>query len=381
VRSAVSDGARGGAYPGAMSDRARDAILAAIRDHGPISFAEFMEMALYGPGSFYENPPIGERGHFVTSPHVHSVFGELLARAIRSMWQALDRPVPFSVVEIGAGDGTLARQVLSALGGGLAVDYTAVERSPGARARLAELAELPVRVTSAPEMVKQNVTGCVLAHEVLDNLPFHRVRRRRHGLVEVCVGAGAQGLVEVEVPCDPSLFDDFPEPDLRPGQETVVQGAAVRMLERIARLLGAGYVVLIDYTWREGATPPHGYRDHNVVEDVLGDPGSADITAGVAFEALERRARALGLQVQGQVSQRAALTALGFGTWSERERRTQVEALGRRAGHDAVRAWSERNEAALLTDPSGLGRLRWLVLATAGLPRPPWLRAASELDP
>src|SRR5438105_15781162 len=90
----------------------------AIEERGPISFAEFMELALYGPGGFYEDPPIGEHGHFVTSPHVHPVFGVLLGRCLRSLWEALDRPVPFGVVELGAGDGTLARQLLPALGDG-----------------------------------------------------------------------------------------------------------------------------------------------------------------------------------------------------------------------------------------------------------------------
>ncbi|MDP9342685.1 MAG: SAM-dependent methyltransferase [Actinomycetota bacterium] len=361
-----------------MSDRVREAVLAAIRDHGPISFAEYMEMALYGRGGFYESEhPIGEGGHFVTSPHVHPVFGSLLGRAIRSFWEALDRPPQLSIVEVGAGDGTLARHLLAALAD-MAVEYTAVERSSGARA---QLVGLPVHVASGPEMVKQNVTGCVLAHELFDNLPFHRVRGTEHGPVEVCVGVGAGGLVEVEVSCDTTLFEGFPEPHLRPGQETVIQGTALRMLERIARFLGTGYVLLIDYAWRDGATPPHGYRDHRVVEDVLRDPGSADITTGVVFDALERRAGDLGLQVLGQVSQRSALTSLGFGAWSERGRRTQVDALTRLAGREAVRAWSERNEAALLTDPAGLGQLRWLVLATASLPQPPWLRAASELEP
>ena len=58
---------------------ARDVVAAAIRDHGPISFAEYMEIALSGPGGFFERPRSAE-GDFVTSPHVHPVFAQLLAR-------------------------------------------------------------------------------------------------------------------------------------------------------------------------------------------------------------------------------------------------------------------------------------------------------------
>src|SRR5688572_26292831 len=110
---------------------ARDAVTAAIRDHGPISFAEYMDLALFGPGGFFEVPPIGSDGHFVTSPHVHPVFGELLARAMSDLHDRLGKPRPFRVAEVGAGDGTLARQLVEHLGD-LDVEYTAVETSPGA---------------------------------------------------------------------------------------------------------------------------------------------------------------------------------------------------------------------------------------------------------
>ena len=117
-------------YAGRMSHRARDAVLAAVRDHGPISFAEFMEIALYGPGGFYETPPVGEHGHFVTSPHVHPIFGRLVGEALRSMWESLGRPAPFRVIEVGAGDGTLAAQIIDSLRD-VPKSYLAVERSPG----------------------------------------------------------------------------------------------------------------------------------------------------------------------------------------------------------------------------------------------------------
>src|SRR6266571_5224741 len=80
-----------------------------IREQGPITFADFMEAALYDPEEgFYTRPPVGEGGHFVTSPHVSRVFGELSGRQVEQMWEALGRPEPFSIVEAGAGDGTLA---------------------------------------------------------------------------------------------------------------------------------------------------------------------------------------------------------------------------------------------------------------------------------
>ncbi len=99
----------------AMSEQVAEAIRGAIRDHGPITFAEFMERALYGPGGFYEDPPVGADGDFVTSPHVHPVFGAMLGTAVAELFAILGEPEPIRIAEVGAGDGTLARQVLGAL--------------------------------------------------------------------------------------------------------------------------------------------------------------------------------------------------------------------------------------------------------------------------
>lgn len=351
-----------------------DIIRRAVEDHGPISFAEFMELALYGPGGFYEEPPVGERGHFVTSPHVHAVFGSLLASGLSAMWERLGRPDPFDVVDIGAGDGTLAAQLLEGFHE-LPVRYTAVERSAGSRERLARL---PVGVVAALEEVEQDLTGCVVANELLDNLPFHRVRRTARGLVEVRVAVEGERLAEVEAGCPPEL--EQATPDLRPGQEAAVSLEALELVRRIAGLLSRGYVLLIDYGDASGrpAGPVHGYRGHQVVAEVLAEPGSTDITAGVDFRAVSAEAARLGLTVLGPVDQRTALTALGYLRWSEQERARQADLLRGGEGSEAARTWAARSRASLLVDPAGLGRLQWLALATPGLPWPAWLEEAAR---
>src|SRR5438105_10641036 len=154
---------------GGTNGRVRGSLLAAIADHGPIAFPEFMELALYSPGGFYDRPPVGEQGHFVTSPHVHPVFAELLSHGLRELWRCMGSPEPLRLVEIGAGAGTLARQLLDALSD-LPIEFTAVERTSGARRKLAEL---PVRVASSLDVIDRATTGIVIANEVLDNLPFH----------------------------------------------------------------------------------------------------------------------------------------------------------------------------------------------------------------
>ena len=124
----------------------------------------------------------------------------------------------------------------------------------------------------------------VLANELLDNLPFRRLRGDR----EIRVGLAGERLVEVETPWGG-------EPGARDG-ETIVPVGAFAFIDRLASALIHGYALLIDY----GAVGSsggdfHGYRDHRVIEDVFADPGSNDITAGVDFTSIARHAEGHGL--------------------------------------------------------------------------------------
>ncbi|MBI2239034.1 MAG: SAM-dependent methyltransferase, partial [Actinobacteria bacterium] len=324
-----------------MSEEVATRIRRAVGERGPITFAEFMEHALYGPGGFYERPPVGPSRHFVTSPHVHPVFGSLLAEGVRGLWATLGRPDPFPLVEVGAGDGTLAAQLLENLAD-LPIEYTAVERSAGSRTTLARL---PVRVTE--DLDDRIRDGCVLANELLDNLPFRRVRRTADGSVEVRVGVDADRLVEVESLCDDALAALCP--DLDAGEEAAVPTGALDFVDGLAGSLSRGYALLIDYGEASGgpAGEVHGYRAHRVVEAVLEDPGSADVTAGVDFSVLVRRAEEHGLTALRPVTQRAALKALGFAGWAEGELRRQGELLRAGSGMEAVRTWGGRSRASL----------------------------------
>jgi len=350
-----------------MGERVRGAIVAAIRDHGPISFAEFMELALYGSEGYYERPPVGGEGDFVTSPHIHPVFGRLLGDAIRELHEALGAPKPFRVQEVGGGDGTLARQLLDALGD-LTMDYLAVERSSGAREALkgADRVRTDTRLEGGAHVV--------LAHELLDNLPFRRVRRTEDGPKEVRVGADRQGRL-VEVPVEVGEDLRAAANGLEVGEETVQPDGALRFVEDVAAALERGYALVIDYGGLGGpGGEVHGYRGHGLVEDVLANPGETDVTSGVDFGLVTEHARRHGLVAFPTVTQRQVLTSLGFQRWMVQELGRQVDLSGGGDGAGAVRVWSARSRASLLVDPSALGRHRWLLLATPGLSAPGWLQ-------
>ncbi len=351
-----------------MSAPVRDAVIAAVRERGPIGFDEYMELALYGAGGFYERHPVGADGDFVTSPHVHPVFMDLMARAIRPMHEALGTPNPFRLTEVGAGDGALAAGLTTGLSD-LPLAYVAVERSPGARAGLETVRGVTVASTleGAPHLV--------LAHELLDNLAFRRFRGTTGGTKELRIGLAGDRLVEVLV--EPEPVDRLPA--LQLDEEATVPDGAFAFVDDVAALLQRGYALLIDYgDVGSAGGEVHGYRGHRLVEDLLADPGSHDITCGVDFGLIARRATQAGLTAFPSVSQHRALRALGFEEWVRDELARQAELLDARDGLGAVRAWTGRSRATLLADPAALGRFRWQVLATPGLDPPDWLVRAAR---
>ena len=355
-----------------MGERLKQQLVRRIRENGPITFADFMETALYDPtDGFYANPPIGPERHFVTSPHVSPAFGDLLTRQLVEAWELLDRPRPFTVVEVGAGDGTLARRVLQTLRTvpdlEASLRYVGVERSAGARGALEDLG---VEVSASLSDVGP-VTGCLIANELFDNLPFHRLRNRDGHTLEVVVKTDGEELVESEAePTDESL-SALGKP-VRPGEERPVSPEALALVRQIAATISRGYAFLFDYGFAsdDAPGPVHAYRDHHVFADVLEDPGGRDVTAAVDLDALVREAERAGLTAWGPVSQREALLALGFRLWLSGLRARQTEAEGAGSWREANRLYAERSKATLLIDPSQLGSLHLLVFGTAELPPP-----------
>ena len=340
-----------------------------IRASGPLTFAEFMEAALYDPeDGFYSGAPIGADGHFVTSPHVSPAFGDLVARQLAGSWDTLGRPDPFTVAELGAGDGTLGKRILESVAPvpelKSALRYVAVERA-GAQVEALRAAGLE---TSASLEEIGPITGCVLANELLDNVPFHRLRDREGRVVEVVIGEEDGRLVELErEPSDEALRAlDRP---LSEGEERPVSPGALSIVREIASILHRGYAFLFDYGFAAGEPPGpvHAYMRHEVLADVLTDPGSRDVTAAVDLEAVASEARRAGLDTWGPVTQREALLALGYRMWAAGARKRQSETDD---PMEANRFYEARSRASILIAEDKLGSLYLQALGTKGLPPP-----------
>ena len=169
-------------------------LLEELRSGPPITFAAFMDLALYDPENGYYASGArrtGWEGDFVTSPEIDPAFGFLWTRAFERTWESTGRPDPFHIIEVGAGEGGFAEAVLGSVSGRFAssLRYVIVERVPAVAERQRErLGTTRVSWVSALDDVGAVTAGCVVANEVLDNLPVHLVERRDGALVELYVG-------------------------------------------------------------------------------------------------------------------------------------------------------------------------------------------------
>ncbi len=375
------------------------AIADRIRRNGPITFAAFQETALYDPdgGFFAMGGGAGRAGRdFLTSPEVGTLFGALIARYLDLAWGRLGEPDPFVVVEVGAGRGRLAADVLRAAPAcAPALRYLLVERSARLRDEQRELLALepadealgpflysndpdnPARplpgtgpiVSSLEDLPAVEVEGLVFANELLDNLPIRIVEKTADGWDEVRVGlddsSGDDRLAEVLVPADGELVADVAAVvhghEVPRGTRLPVPTAITDWLAQVAAVLRRGEVVLIDYADETDGLLARGidgwlrtYRLQGRGGRPLDHPGTQDITSDVPLAALRAAASRVGLAAAEESTQAVWLRGLGIDAlvdegrhvWHERAHLGDLEAI---AGASRV------GEAEALTDPDGLG--------------------------
>lgn len=388
-----------------MNTAVRRRLTARIGRDGPIAFSAFMEEALYGPDGFFARGggPGRRHGDFLTSPQTGSLFGALVVRALDRWWAGLGEPDPFFVVEAGAGDGRLARDVLRAAPAcSPALRYVLVERSEPARAAQAEALRLepsgdvlgslvvdewedtvePVSrqgpiVTSLSELPAGPLVGVVLANELLDNIPVDIVERTDSGWDEVRVGATPGGeLCDVPVPAAADLAQEaeavLAGQSAAVGARLPVPRAAAAWLAEASGVLDRGVLALLDYAAPAAQLLERGpegwlrtYRSHHLAGSPLASPGETDITVDLPLEFLRASVESVGLSVRTTTTQAEWLTDLGLPDlvaegeriWAEGAHRGDLEALAGR---------SRSSEAAALTAVPGLGAHTVLVATTPG---------------
>jgi SAM-dependent MidA family methyltransferase len=339
-----------------------------IERDGPITFAEYMRLALYDPDEgFYARRVPGSGTGYRTSPSLSEWFGRLFARWATSVWKSLGRPDPFTVVEAGAGRADLAAQALAAFDGPLR--WVIVEPFDGVAARQRERLAAWGAAVSWRRSLGDGlpVVGCVVANEVLDNQPVHLLEKAGGQAVEIHVGLEGGRLTEARLPLSDAGLASLAEAalaDLEDGDRFEVSPAATAWVTQAAGALERGALVVIDYGDEEPGLwkrRPSGslvtYREEGLGMDVLADPGQADITAHVNFSALARAAVAAGMVPEALRTQREWLQALGSRQVADDLQRRQDEA--QLAGDHAamVRLLAERSRLSALGARGGLGDL------------------------
>ena len=301
-----------------------------IRAAGRITFAEFMEAALYAPsGGYYSRPKrIAAAGDFFTSPSAHPTFGALICAQFREMARLLDDPTPFTVLEMGAGDGTLARDIAAYAPGldpGFAarLRYVAIDRAGGGR----DVPRTPAG--PGPETVRasglpiRGAVGCVLSNELLDSFPVHRFVIRGGAVRELYVALDGDRPVEEEGPPSTPAIEARLEsissllPDGYRGEVNLGLDA---WAADVSGALDRGFVLTVDYGHSvEDLYGPERstgmlrcYYQHTLGADPFRNVGEQDITAHVDFSAVDAALRGRGFSRAGATTQAEFLGALGI---------------------------------------------------------------------
>ena len=360
-------------------------IHAEIQRAGPITFARYMELALYDPaGGYYraEAARPGRSGDFLTAPETHPIFGAALSRVLAETWDRLGQPRPFVLREHGAGNGALILAVLDRLERDRqdladALRYDPIEIEPrrleAIAARLADVGRVSALLD--PSASGRPIVGVIVGNEILDALPTHRVVMRDGLLREIHVGTDGGGFVDVVVPpttTDLAVRLAAEDVELDEGQRAEICLALDGWLAEAASGLERGMLLLVDYGYpapelydpirrRDGTL--RAYLRHRVHDDPYRHVGRQDLTAHVDVTAVERAAAGAGLTHLGTTTQAEFLVGAG------------TEGLLQAIQADpatTLEAYLEVRSAVMrLLDPAAMGRFRVMGFGRAWPDGPP----------
>ena len=360
-----------------------------VQREGSISFARFMERALLEPGLGYyatAQRRAGRSGDFMTAPELHPILGAAIAQLAAATWERLGRPATFRWREYGAGEGTLLLAALDHLAreGHPLLDALEVSVSEANPHRLVDLtAALAALPGGGPPLVAAGsppAAGIVVANEFADALPFHIVVGRAAapaGFAERRVSidhvtntlAWSEGVLDAGAAEQISrLTADWPP--LAEGQLAEISPATAEWAHGLGGELTEGVVIVLDYG-REGvalrdatsrmAGTALAYQGHRATADLLGEPGSRDLTAHVDLTLLRAAAEAGGLRHLASTNQAKFLATAGVDGEVARTRTGPAATL--------ERAIALRSALAQLMDPRRMGGFAVEVFVAGSSPR------------
>jgi len=295
-----------------------------IRAAGPMPVWRYMQLCLTHQryGYYIARDPLGREGDFITAPEVSQMFGELIGLWAASVWRMMDEPAEINLIELGPGHGTMMADALRAIrvlpAFRSAVTVHMIEVNPALRHRqvkaLADAGEgfWHERIDDVPEG-----PSIILANEYFDVLPVHQMVRQDGGWHERGIEIGADGSLAFGVAPKPSpRFETLLPPQVAAAPQGAIfewrpDGEILRIASRVRDFGGAA--LIIDYGHaRSDAGDTFQAVARHAYADPLKNPGAADITAHVDFDALKRAAEAGGARAHGPVEQGTFLRRLGI---------------------------------------------------------------------
>jgi SAM-dependent MidA family methyltransferase len=358
-------------------------------DRPGIPFAEFMEQALYHPEWGYyvtRALTIGSGGDFYTAPHLSAEFGACMARQLVNCWENLGKPDRFDVVEMGAGQGIWAADILRTIAQispdcDKCVTYTIVEKSASLQRVQQQQLEFGIKSgkvqwRSWDQIPSQSLQGCLISNELVDAFPVHRVTVKDGKLQEIYVTWNGDRFESVTGPLSTPRLADYFDPlgiDLcalpnAEGYETEVNLNAIDWLTTVNDRLSQGYVITIDYGYpatryysyvrREGTLV--GYFQHHPSDTPYDQVGFQDLTAHVDFTTLENHGKTVGLEPCGLTQQAMFLMCLGLGETIAALSQTETQTV--QEINDRLR---QREALHRLINPTGLGNFLVLIQSKA----------------
>ncbi|MFW2588653.1 class I SAM-dependent methyltransferase [Sagittula sp. SSi028] len=334
-----------------MTSPLADILRHQIARTGPMTLAEYMSACLSHPehGYYMRRDPLGARGDFTTAPEISQMFGELIGLCLAQAWLDQGAPGPFILAEAGPGRGTLMADILRATaqvqGFHAAAQLHLIETSPSLRAQ--QQARLPDPIFHNGFDTLPEGPLFLVANEFFDALPIRQFQRHENGWQERVVGLH-DGRLAIGL-TDPAPVEalDHRLDGTRPGQivETCAPAQAIAQDIGVRIATHGGAALIVDYGgWRSIGDTFQAVQNHSSV-DPFAEPGQADLTAHVDFEALAQAA---------QPAAHSAATAQGV--FLERLGITpRAQALATRLQGDALETHIAAHRR--LTHPSEMGSL------------------------
>jgi len=317
----------------AQSERLTRLILSEIDAHdGQIGFDRYMEMALYQPGLGYYSAgarKFGQDGDFTTAPETSPLFSICLARQCERVFSETGAA---TVLELGAGTGIMACDILTELKRRQALPdrYLILETSADLRERQQHLLQqrhpdMVDRLVWLDTLPDHPIKGIILANEVLDALPAHRLRISNGLVTELRVGRNGNSFV-----WRPSTDDFLPDQmqhilggylgELPDGYVTEYNAILPPFIQALSAILGAGAIIVVDYGYprseyyhpqRAAGTLVCHYR-HRRHDNPFIYTGIQDITISVDFTLVAESAHASGLEIHEFTTQAGFLVSCGL---------------------------------------------------------------------